>query len=92
LKDTYLATNVWRTAFTRFPISNEAWKSFSTWMPPGSLCRPTAASAADARHPQFAQSGFPPNWQGVMGFSKFAETHAVVFAKMQSSGESGGTT
>ena len=58
-------------------------------MPPGSLWRPTAASAADARHPQFAQSGLPPNWQGVIGFSKFADTHAVVFAKMQSSGECG---
>src|SRR5688572_16850649 len=43
-------------------------------------------------HPQFAQSGLPPNWHGVIGFSKFADTHAVVFAKMQSSGECGGRT
>ena len=50
------------------------------------------ARAAEARHPQFAQSGLPPNWQGVIGFSKFADTHAVVFAKMQSSGECGGST
>ena len=42
--------------------------------------------------PQLAQSGFPPNWQGVIGFSKFADTHAVVFAKMHSSGECGGST
>ena len=51
-----------------------------------------AASVAEAMQPQFAQSGFPPNWHGVIGFSKFDDTHAVVFAKMQSSGECGGST
>ena len=42
--------------------------------------------------PQLAQSGFPPNWHGVIGLLKSADTQAVVNAKIQSFGEWGGTT
>ena len=41
--------------------------------------------------PQFAQSGVPPNWHGVICRSKSAETHVVVCAKMHSSGDCGGS-
>ena len=47
---------------------------------------------AEAMHPHWLQSGLPPNWQGVIGFSMFADTHAVVSAKTHSSGECGGFT
>ena len=40
--------------------------------------------------PQRAQSGVPPNWHGVIRFSRSAEMHSVVCAKMQASGEDGG--
>ena len=40
--------------------------------------------------PQFAQSGVPPNWHGVMRVSRSADRQAVVCAKMHSSGEAGG--
>ena len=79
-----------RMALTCEPIRNEFSKIAPTRIPPGSLWRPTAASAADAMQPQFAQSGFPPNWHGVIGFLKSADTQAVVNAKIQSFGEWGG--
>jgi len=42
-------------------------------------------------HPQLAQSGAPPNWHGVIFVSKSADTQSVVCAKMQSSGDAGGS-
>ena len=42
-------------------------------------------------HPQFEQSGLPPNWHGVIGVSKSAETHVVVLANTHDSGVSGGS-
>ena len=62
----------------------------STRSPPGNRCRPTALNPADAMHPQFEQSGFPPNWHGAICRWKSAEMQVVVCAKMQSSGDSGG--
>jgi hypothetical protein len=44
----------------------------------------------DAMHPQDAQSGFPPNWHGVIIVFKSAERVWVVSAKMHSSGLCGG--
>jgi hypothetical protein len=49
-----------------------------------------AASPADAMHPQFAQSGAPPNMHGVMAVFKSAEMFLVVCAKTHSSGVFGG--
>ena len=56
----------------------------------GQAVPPTAARAAEAMQPQRAQSGVPPNWHGVMRFSRSAETHSVVCAKMHSTGDAGG--
>ena len=42
-------------------------------------------------HPQFEQSGRPPNWQGVMRVSRSAENDRVTRANTQSSGEAGGS-
>ncbi|MGC1595169.1 MAG: hypothetical protein WA774_07425, partial [Candidatus Acidiferrales bacterium] len=53
---------------------------------PPSLCAPTEANPMDAMHPQDAQSGFPPNWQGVIIVFRSAESVWVVIAKMHSSG------
>lgn len=44
----------------------------------------------DAMHPHELQSGFPPNWQGVIFVFRSAEIVCVVSAKMQSSGLCGG--
>src|SRR5690242_5462568 len=41
--------------------------------------------------PQLEQSGAPPNWHGVIFVSRSADTHSVVCAKMQSSGDDGGS-
>src|SRR5688500_535129 len=79
-----------RTALTRSPICNDRSKIAPTRRPPGSLWRATAAKAADAMQPQLAQSGFPPNWHGVMRVLKSADTPAVVRAKTHSCGECGG--
>src|SRR3954453_10348067 len=57
---------------------------------PHSWCRATAASPADAIQPQFAQSGAPPNWQGVIFVVRSAEMVHVVRANTQSSGDAGG--
>ena len=74
------------------PTLNEVSKIQPTFTPPGSVWRATALRAADAMHPQLAQSGLPPNWQGVIFVWRSAERHSVVLAKTQSAGESGGCT
>ena len=59
-------------------------------MPEGNRWRPTAVRAADAMQPQLLQSGVPPNWQGVIGRCRSADTHCVTWAKMHSEGDEGG--
>lgn len=61
-----------------------------TGMPPCSRCRPIASSPAEARQPQFAQSGSPSNWHGVIRRSRSAEKHSIVCANTHSSGDRGG--
>ena len=51
---------------------------------------PTAAKAMEATHPHWLQSGWPPNWQGVMRVWSSAEMVSVVRAKMHSFGLWGG--
>lgn len=72
------------------PIRIEALKIAPTGTKPPNLCAATAASAIDAMQPQAAQSGLPPNWQGVTCDRKSAEIMPVVRAKTQSSGLCGG--
>jgi hypothetical protein len=52
---------------------------------------PPRRGPADAMHPQFSQSGVPPNWHGVIRCSKSAEMHVVVCANTQSSGDAEGS-
>ena len=49
-----------------------------TRTPPGSLWRATASSPALAMQPHCAQSGVPPNWQGVIRRSRSADRLVVV--------------
>jgi hypothetical protein len=44
----------------------EALNMTPTGSMPPNLCAATAVKYMDATHPQDVQSGFPPNWQGVM--------------------------
>jgi len=44
----------------------------------------------DATHPHDSQSGFPPNWHGVILVSRSADNVCVVSAKTQSWGLCGG--
>ena len=54
------------------------------------IVRPSASSPTEARHPHCVQSGSPPYWHGVIARFRSDDTHAVVCAKMHSSGEAGG--
>src|SRR5262249_49007378 len=72
------------------PIRAEVSKIFPTVSPPTSLWRHTAARAIEARQPQRVQSGWPPNWQGVILVFRSAESGSVVRAKMHCSGDCGG--
>ena len=73
-----------------WPILIEARKIAPTESIPPNLCAATAAKPMDAIHPQDAQSGFPPNWQGVIIVSRSADRVCVVSAKTQSWGLCGG--
>jgi hypothetical protein len=75
----------------RSPSFFETVKSDPICTNPPSLYLPNAASPAEAKHPHSVQTGFPPNWQGVMGVVKSDDTQLVVCAKMQASGELGGS-
>jgi hypothetical protein len=55
-----------------------------------SLCFPIALNAAGAAQPHSAQTGRPPNRQGVTRVVRSAEMQVVVWAKMHSCGEDGG--
>jgi len=68
----------------------EALKMVSTESIPPNLCEAMEAKPMDAMHPQDAQSGFPPNWQGVIFVRKSADNVWVVSAKTQSLGLCGG--
>jgi hypothetical protein len=61
-----------------------------TGIKPAILLEATAARPMDAIQPQLEQSGFPPNWQGVIRVRGSAETVAVVSAKIHSDGLAGG--
>jgi hypothetical protein len=76
--------------FTPRPIRSDCSKIAPTRRPPGSRCRATASSPADAMQPQLEQSGLPPNWHGEMCRSKSAETQVVVCANVHSDGFCGG--
>src|SRR5580700_6194488 len=79
-----------RTRLIRAPILIDTFKIDPTWISPATRWRATAARPADARQPQLAQSGAPPNWHGVIRVLRSADTNVVVRAKTQSSGDSGG--
>src|ERR1700730_5615413 len=68
------------------PILTEALKMVPTESIPPNLCEATEAKPMDAMHPQDAQSGFPPNWQGVIFVCRSADNVWVVRAKTQSWG------
>ena len=68
----------------------EALKMVSTESIPPNLCEAMEAKPMDAIHPQDAQSGFPPNWQGVIFVLRSADKVWVVSAKTQSWGLFGG--
>ena len=72
------------------PIATDALSSAPTGINPATRWLAIAASPIDAIHPQEEQSGFPPNWHGVIGVLKSADKLAVVAANTQSSGLSGG--
>src|ERR1700693_5778244 len=57
---------------------------------PPNLCEATEAKPIDATHPQDAQSGFPPNWHGMIFVSRSADNVWVVSAKTHSLGLCGG--
>src|SRR5258705_9450606 len=57
---------------------------------PANLCEAMEAKPMDATHPQDAQSGFPPNWHGVIFVLRSADNVWVVSAKTQSWGLFGG--
>src|SRR5262245_57493220 len=61
-----------------------------TGIKPANLYFPTEANPADAIHPHSAHAGRPPNWHGVMGVDKSAETHVVICANRHCCGEVGG--
>ena len=58
-------------------------------MPPN-LWAAMAARPIDAMHPHDEQSGFPPNWHGVIFVSRSADNVWVVRANTQSWGLCGG--
>src|SRR5207244_13142024 len=70
-----------RNRFIRSPSFSERSKIAPTGTKPRIRYRPSAARPADATQPQFAQSGTPPNWHGVMRVVRSAETLIVVRAK-----------
>src|SRR5258708_9790882 len=70
------------------PTLSEASTIAPTRRPPGSRCSATAARPAEAMQPHCEQSGFPPNWHGVIRCSKSAETQVVVCDTTQSAGAS----
>ena len=72
------------------PMAIEALKIAPTGRKPPNLCAAMDASPMEAKHPHAAQSGFPPNWQGVILVCRSAERVWVVSANAQSFGFCGG--
>jgi hypothetical protein len=68
----------------------DALKIDPTEIIPPNLCAATDAKPMDAMHPQELQSGFPPNWHGVIFVSRSADKVCVVSANTQSFGLCGG--
>ena len=75
---------------TVLPTCNDRSKIAPTRTPPGSRCRETAPSAAEAMQPQLLQSGLPPNWHGCIWRLKSADMQVVACAKVHSVGDAGG--
>ena len=75
-----------RSRRTVRPIASEPTKIDLSGMIPPNLYCPNASKPTEAMQPHCVQSGSPPYWHGVIGFFRSAETHAVVFEKMHSSG------
>ena len=73
-----------------WPMAMEALKIAPTCTTPANLCAAIDAKPMEAIHPHEAQSGFPPNWQGVIFVCRSAESVCVVSANTQSSGSCGG--
>ena len=69
-----------------WPIFIEALKIAPTGRKPPSLWAAIEARPIEAMHPQDAQSGLPPNWQGVIFVCRSAESVCVVSANTQSAG------
>lgn len=55
------------------PIRTDALKILPTEITPPNLCAAIDANPIDAMHPQDAQSGFPPNWHGVIFVRRSAD-------------------
>src|SRR5258708_36129027 len=68
----------------------EALKMVPTESIPPNLYEAMEARPMDAMHPQDGQSGFPPNWHGVIFVFRSADNVWVVSAKTQSWGLCGG--
>jgi len=79
-----------RRRFHPFPNRSEALKRLPAVSGPIMRWWPTAARAIDAIQPHCSQSGFPPNWHGVMSVRRSAESIFVVRANMHSVGFLGG--
>jgi hypothetical protein len=86
----FLAACFTREFSLRLPIFIEDLKIDPTESTPPSLCAATAANPIDAMHPHEEQSGFPPNWHGVIFVTKSADNVCVVSAKTHSCGLCGG--
>src|SRR3984893_12745906 len=79
-----------RTRLIRAPILIDTFKIDPTRISPATRWRATGGRPAEARQPQLAQSGAPPNWRGVIRVFRSADTVVVVRANTQWSGDSGG--
>ena len=75
---------------TRSPILLETEKTLEIGSRPANLYLPKEARPAEAMHPHSAQTGRPPNWQGVTRVVRSAEMQVVACAKMHSRGDEGG--
>ena len=57
-----------------WPMAMEALKIVPTGRKPPNLCAAMDAKPMEAKHPHEAQSGFPPNWHGVIFVCRSADS------------------
>ena len=55
-------------------MAMEALKIVPTGRKPPNLCAAMDAKPMEAKHPHEAQSGFPPNWHGVIFVCRSADS------------------